>query len=139
MISMKNKTRYKNYQIQLNKHYNKYLKLVNEVTKTSLTCCLRDFKYSICRLNRWKRQYEKLTRLQWMLECDYQETYTLDESILLQEKDEYYIGWKNFWAHMMIHYKTSRHKIKNWIESKIYMHIFMVINRFPVCKILKMY
>lgn len=52
MISMKNKIRYKNYQIQLNKNYHKYLKFVNEMTKTSLTCCLRDFKYSICRLNR---------------------------------------------------------------------------------------
>lgn len=108
MISMKNKTRYKNYQIQLNKNYHKYLKLVNEITKTSLTCCLRDFKYSICRLNRWKREYEKPPRLQWMLECEYhyQETYTLDKSILLQEKDEYYIGQKIFWAHMMIHYKA---------------------------------
>lgn len=27
---------------------------------------------------------------------EYQETYTLDESILLQEKDEYYIWQKNF-------------------------------------------
>lgn len=76
-----------------------------------------------------------------MLECayQYQKIYKLNKSILLQEEDEYYIGRKNFWAHMMIHGKASRYKIKNWIGSKIYMDISIVINRFPVCKILKMH
>lgn len=86
-----------------------------------------------------KKAIWKTDKTPMNVRIEYQETYTLDESILLQEKDEYYIGQKNFWTHMMIHYKASRHKIKNWIESKIYMDIFMVINRFPVRKILKMH